>query len=133
MSKYVVGDVYFNNDTRVNVFVEVWMVLLDEVSVGSFDVRSGRAVVDAKDFIGVSVGSWFPVCVLFLLFLALFAVVAASLKGCVSVLVALADVLFFELLPFPPHAVFIPGVDTLTLAAPDPPDSEMRFSYHHDG
>ncbi len=47
VSKYVVRYVNLNNDTRVYMFVKVWMVLFDKVSVGSVDVCSGCGVGDA--------------------------------------------------------------------------------------
>ena len=48
----------------------------------------------------------------------------------VSVSVAFADILLFDLFAVPPDAIFIPGVDALTLAASDSPDSEMGFACH---
>jgi hypothetical protein len=43
----LIGDINLNNDTRVNVLVQVWMVLLDKLPIGSGNFRSGAARVDS--------------------------------------------------------------------------------------
>jgi len=48
----LISNVNLNNDTRVYVFVKVWMVLLDKVFVGSVDVCLCCGIGNAEDFIG---------------------------------------------------------------------------------
>ena len=72
----LVCDVNLNDNFWVYSSVEVWMVLLDELPVGSVDLRLRCAVGDTQDFIGASVGS--RICVGLLLGLLLLPLVVAG-------------------------------------------------------
>ena len=54
----VVSGVNLNDDAGVYVFVDVWMILLDKGSIGSFDILSCCEVVYPKYFVWAPAASW---------------------------------------------------------------------------
>ncbi len=126
----LISNVNLNDNARVYVFVQVRVILFDKMPVGPVDLCLRCVVRDAKYLVGASV--WPDACRGLLSCLLLSCLVRAiSPSGVhVAVFVALADILLFDLVALSPHAVFVPGVDSLALAAFDSPDSEMRFACH---
>lgn len=143
MGENVVGDVDFRDEPLVNFWVQVRMVLFYQAPVCFFNLFFGGGIGNAEDFIGRSGAQRVAgfACLLLCGGIRLLPLllprlpdvvpVPVSTEGCViAVLIALADVLLFDLLLLAPDAVFVPGVDSVALAAFNSPDSEVRFADH---
>jgi hypothetical protein len=130
----LIGTVNFNNDARVYLFMKIGVKELHEASIGALDLCFGCSISNAKYLIGVALWSALVLGALpvlkVLLPRSVFAAGVGLLGKEVAILVTFTNILFFDLFPFPPDAVFIPGMDFFALAAGDASDSEMSFAYH---